>query len=158
MNPCPCGYLGHAEKGCRCQAASIEHYRARISGPLLDRIDALIEVPSLTLSMFDQNLAPERSAPVKQRVADARGFRRERLLARPAVSAHPLENHSLLTTEARRLLRQALVKDSLSGRGYVRIISLARTIADLDNVLPVAPEHVAEALALRLDHRRIGFS
>jgi magnesium chelatase family protein len=157
MNPCPCGYLGHVEKGCRCPAISIEHYRARISGPLLDRVDVLIEVPSLTLAVFEQRTVPERSAAVRERVWRAREFRQERLRVRPEVSAHPLEDRSQLTTEARRLLRQALVRDSLSGRGYVRVIGLARTIADLDNVLPVGAEHIAEALALRLDHRRIGF-
>jgi magnesium chelatase family protein len=67
-----------------------------------------------------------------------------------------LEDRGLLTAEARRLLRQALVSDGLSGRGYVRVINLARTIADLDNVLPVEAHHLAEALALRLDQRRAG--
>ena len=157
MNPCPCGYLGHGEKSCRCQAMSVEHYRSRISGPLLDRVDVLIEVASLTLSMFDQRTAPERSEAVRQRVEQSREFRAERLRAKPCVSTHALEDRSLLTAEARRLLRQALVKDALSGRAYVRIISLARTIADLDTVVPVGPEHVAEALSLRLDQRRVGF-
>jgi magnesium chelatase family protein len=157
MNPCPCGYLGHAEKVCRCPAIGVERYRARISGPLVDRIDALIEVPPLTLSALDQAAGAECSAKVRERVVAAWAFRRERLQKQWEPSGHALEDRSLLTTDARSLLRQALVRDSLSGRAYVRIISLARTIADLDNLLPVGPEHVAEALALRLDHRRIGF-
>ncbi len=69
-----------------------------------------------------------------------------------------LEERTHVTREARALLRQALVREGLSGRAYVRIISLARTIADLDNVIPVGAEHLAEALALRLDHRRVGFA
>jgi len=108
--------------------------------------------------MFDQSAPPETSAVVRRRVADAREFRKERLKRHLDASMEPLEDRSLLTGEARRVLRQALVRDSLSGRAYVRIISLARTIADLDNAVPVGYEHLAEALSLRLDHRRGGFS
>ena len=87
----------------------------------------------------------------------AQAFRSERLkMQMPATAGVALEDRSLLTAEARRLVRQALVRDNLSGRGYMRVIDLARTIADLDNVLPVGAEHVAEALALRLDQRRVG--
>ncbi len=164
MNPCPCGYLGHLDKACRCQAIAVERYRARISGPLLDRVDVLIEVPALTLTALEEPARAERSAIVRQRVAAAREFRRERLQRSPETPGLPegkaawsLEDRSLLTADARRLLRQALVRESLSGRAYVRIISLARTIADLDGDLPVTADHLAEALALRLDHRRIGF-
>ena len=164
MNPCPCGYLGHLDKACRCQAIAVERYRARISGPLLDRIDVLIEVPALTLTALEEPARAERSATVRQRVAAAREFRRERL-QRSAETPGPaqdglapgLEDRSLLTADARRLLRNALVRESMSGRAYVRVINLARTIADLDGDLPVTADHLAEALALRLDHRRVGF-
>lgn len=158
MNPCPCGYLGHPEKACRCPAVNIERYRARISGPLLDRIDALIEVPPLTLSALDARASGESSAVIRERVAAAHAFRREREMQEGGVAHRALEERSHLTQEARALLRQALVREGLSGRAYVRIISLARTIADLDNVLPVRAEHLAEALVLRLDHRRVGFA
>jgi magnesium chelatase family protein len=158
MNPCPCGYFGHTEKACRCPAASIERYRARISGPLLDRIDALIEVPPLTLSALDQAAEVETTRIVRDRVAAAWAFRRERLGRQTEPAVHALEKRSLLTEEARGLLRQALVREGLSGRAYTRIMGLARTIADLDNLLPVGPDHVAEALALRLDQRRVGFT
>jgi magnesium chelatase family protein len=153
------------DKACRCQAIAVERYRARISGPLLDRIDALIEVPALTLGALEESGTAEPSAVVRERVAAARDFRRQR----PQRSVEPvaglpearlgaaLEDRGLLTADARRLLRQALVKDSLSGRAYVRIIGLARTIADLDGTLLVDSDHLAEALALRLDHRRVGF-
>jgi magnesium chelatase family protein len=157
MNPCPCGYLGHMEKACRCPAIAIERYRARLSGPFLDRIDALIEVPPLTLSALDEGNGGEPSASVRARVAAAQIFRQERAAGGDA-APQAIEERNHLTREARALLRQALVREGLSGRAYVRIIGLARTIADLDNVLPVGSEHVAEALALRLDHRRIGFS
>lgn len=155
MNPCPCGYLGHPEKACRCGAASIERYRARVSGPLLDRIDILIEVPPLTLSALDQAVEGERSSAVRERVAAARAFRAERSAQAGSGAERSLEQRGLMTPEARRLLREALVRDGLSGRGYVRVIDLARTIADLDQIERVGPQHVAEALALRLDQRRV---
>ncbi|MFH0915556.1 MAG: ATP-binding protein, partial [bacterium] len=155
---CPCGYLGHGEKACRCPALNIERYRARISGPLLDRLDALIDVPPLTLAFLDTEAGGESSAVIRERVAAARAFRRQRSMQGGGAVPQVLEERSHLTREARALLRQALVREGLSGRAYVRIISLARTIADLDNVLPVAVEHLAEALALRLDHRREGFA
>ncbi len=156
MNPCPCGYLGHTEKACRCSAGAVARYRARISGPLLDRIDALIEVPPLTLSALDRAAESEPSASVRERVTAARLFRHERLKSQTVSERHALEKCNSLTRDARDLLRQALVRDGLSGRGYARIVNLARTIADLDSVIPVGPEHVAEALALRLDQRRVG--
>lgn len=157
MNPCPCGYLGHADKPCRCSAAGIERYRSRISGPLLDRVDALIEVPSLTLGALEQAHEVESTRVVRERVIAAWEFRRQRLERQVDLTGEALERRSFLTAEARALLRRALVAESLSGRAYVRIVNLARTIADLDQLLPVGPEHVAEALALRLDHRRVGF-
>ena len=158
MNPCPCGYLGHAEKTCRCPAAAIERYRARLSGPFLDRIDALIEVPPLTIAALESGAGGESSAVVQARVAAALAFREQRSRGKQTASPGSVEVRDHLTGEARALLRQALLRDSLSGRAYVRVISLARTIADLDNVVPVGAEHVAEALALRLDHRRVQFA
>ncbi len=156
MNPCCCGFLGHPEKSCRCGAASVERYRARISGPLLDRIDVLIEVPPLTLLALDRAKGSESSSVVRSRVLAAREFRAERLAGEGMAEDCSLEQRGRLTPEARRLLREALVRDGLSGRGYVRVIDLARTIADLDQTTRVGVEHIAEALALRLDQRRVG--
>jgi magnesium chelatase family protein len=164
MNPCPCGYLGHSDKPCRCPAGTVEHYRSRISGPLLDRIDALVEVPALTLSALEEQRRGESSAAVRQRVASAAAFRSERTLRSGTVvggrshqAGDDLELQSLLDGDARRLVRLALVRECLSGRAYVRTISLARTIADLDGSVRVKADHLAEALALRLDYRRAGF-
>jgi magnesium chelatase family protein len=158
MNPCPCGYLGHPTKPCRCPAAAIERYRARVSGPLLDRLDALIEVPPLTLAALDDRSALEPSSVVQARVAAARDFRlsREERWRNKDDHCRP-EGRQRLSADGRSLLRQALVRDALSGRGYMRVIALARTIADLDQVEEVSAEHVAEALSLRLDHRRLAF-
>jgi magnesium chelatase family protein len=112
----------------------------------------------LTLSALDAQASGESSAVIRERVAAAHVFRRQREMRQRVAVSRALEDRSHLTREARALLRQALVREGLSGRAYVRIISLARTIADLDNVLPVRADHLAEALALRLDHRRVGFA
>ncbi len=158
MNPCPCGYLGHPAKPCRCPAAAIERYRARVSGPLLDRVDALIEVPPLTLTALDDRSSLESSVVVRARVTAAREFRRAREERATRNGQRPGETRDRFSPEARSLLRQALVRDALSGRAYVRVASLARTIADLDCLEDVGADHLAEALSLRLDHRRLAFA
>ncbi len=163
MNPCPCGYLGHPSKPCRCSGAAVERYRARVSGPLLDRLDALIEVPPLTLTALDDRSMLEPSSAVRARVVSAQEFRRAleggKGAAGSARCAGPggAATGRGLSREARSLLREALVRDGLSGRAYVRVMGLARTIADLDQVEEVSTEHLAEALSLRLDHRRVAF-
>ena len=165
MNPCPCGYLGHPDKPCRCPAGAIERYRSRISGPLLDRIDVLVEIPPLSVSMLLPGRPEEDSAAIRERVIAARAFRVTRLARSSpgensggrAATPRLLEEQSRMGKQAKGLLREALLKHGLGGRGYVRTINLSRTIADLDNQVEVNADHVAEALALRLDCRRIGF-
>ncbi|HLA82801.1 MAG TPA: ATP-binding protein, partial [Thermoleophilia bacterium] len=173
MNPCPCGYLGHPEKNCRCLAVALDHYRSRISGPLLDRLEVLVEVPPLSMDSLEAGRRGEPSEVIRARVVAARAFCDARLqrdhernggpagMGRVAWDLERGRPHSLelrggtLTPDARSLLRHALVKEGLSGRAYTRIIDLARTIADLDNLEEVGVEHVAEALSLRLDYRRL---
>jgi magnesium chelatase family protein len=156
MNPCPCGYLGHLQRVCVCSAAGLHRYRARVSGPLLDRVDALIEVPPLSLAELEAAGRGETSATVAARVAAARSFasHREDAVARRAEVT--LEERSGLSPGASCLVRQALTCECLGGRGYARVVRLARTIADLDGEETVSEEHVAEGLALRLDQRRLG--
>ncbi len=165
MNPCPCGNFGHPGKTCRCPGAAVARYRARVSGPLLDRLDALIEVPPLTLTALDDRSALEPSAVVRTRVTAAREFRqaREQRLSEARAGAEPGAGPAggrgfPIAPRGTLLLRQALVREALSGRAYVRVVCLARTIADLDQAEEVAAEHVAEALAMRLDHRRLAFA
>ncbi len=152
MNPCPCGFLGHPVRPCRCSTTAIERYRSRVSGPLLDRVDALIEVPPLTLASLDDTSGLEPSAAVRARVAQAREFRLQRSTGKET------ERACAPSREAQSLLREALVRDGLSGRGYARVMDLARTIADLDQAAQVSAEHLAEALSLRLDQRRLLFA
>lgn len=158
MNPCPCGYLGHPQKACRCTAAAVSRYLARISGPLLDRVDVLMEVPPLAVSQLDQAGRSESSAAVRERVTAARQFGQARTHGETVPAGRSFEDRCRLTPDARRLLRRAFVQDGLSGRAFARIAGVARTIADLDQMDAVGADHVAEALAFRLDYRRIGFS
>lgn len=117
----------------------------------------MIDVPSLSLSSLDSAALAESSSRVRERVVAARAFRQERL-QRQRLSSDSAEDRNSLSAEARRLVRQALVREGLSGRAYMRIIGLARTIADLDGASLVGADHLAEALSLRLDHRRVAFS
>ncbi|MCX8032949.1 MAG: YifB family Mg chelatase-like AAA ATPase [Thermoleophilia bacterium] len=168
MNPCPCGFLGHPHKACRCSASAAERYRSRLSGPLLDRIDLMVEIPPLSLAALETGTRGENSFVVRERVVAAWNHRRERLAAEnrrlgvgpgEASRRSPLEPDldREFAADAKSFLKQALVRDSLSGRAYVRTLRLARTIADLDQAFGVTLEHVAEALALRLDDRRLFF-
>ena len=157
MNPCPCGYLGHPQKACRCTAATLARYRSRISGPLLDRVDVLIEVPPLAVTQLDQAASSDPSAAVRERVAAAREYAWARTHGETGPLGQSFEDRCRLDSDARRMLRRAFVQDGLSGRAFARIAGLARTIADLDQVDAVGADHLAEALAFRLDYRRIGF-
>jgi magnesium chelatase family protein len=161
--------LGHPEKNCRCSAASLERYRDRISGPLLDRIDVLIDVPPLREDGLGDRVPIETSQAIRRRVLAARAFREERRM-RPGGGGvgvgrgdedspqSVLEREGPLSLEARALLRQALRCEGLSGRGFVRVVGVARTIADLDAHLTIEVEHLAEALSLRLDSGRLGMA
>ncbi len=165
MNPCPCGYLGHPKQACRCTASQVQAYRSKVSGPLLDRIDAVIEVPPVTIGEISDVEEVESSAVVRERVMAALAFRSERreaeapsscsktVLQHEPPSRGLLGDFPWLTSAARDLLRSAMASGALSGRGYVKTVAVARTIADLDQEWEVAPAHVAEALSLRLDRR-----
>ncbi len=163
MNPCPCGFQGHPDRECRCTAEQLLRYSAQLSGPLLDRIDVFVEVEPLTREDLDEDPEPpEESAAVQARVAAAHAYREERMRggaggldpeARPGVrsAGHPLrlETESRLDRDARRLVREALARGFLGGRGFVRTLAVARTLADLDGAAQVGGQHVAEALTLR---------
>jgi magnesium chelatase family protein len=157
MNPCPCGYAGDPSGRCRCTADQIARYRARISGPLLDRIDLSVEVPRVPLLELTsaRRHYDEDSASVRQRVLAAR---RHALLraGRPnaEISTSELERDCALGSAERNWLQQALQRLQLSARAYHRVLRVARTIADLDGAAAcVGREHLAEALQLRrFDH------
>ena len=154
MNPCPCGYLGHGSGKCRCTPDQIARYRARISGPLLDRIDLQIEVPALPADALalplDRCTDGERSVIVRERVIAAARRQRARQ-GTPNAWLPPGDVERLCAPDAHgaALLKSAFARLSLSARAYHRILKVARTIADLAQADAVAAAHVAEAIGYR---------
>lgn len=158
MNPCPCGYLGDKNGRCQCSHEQVRRYRARISGPLLDRIDMHIEVPTVP---FDElKTAPDRSedlsAQARERVQTARDYQLARCgKANHAMGIREIENSCQLSTESAQLLEQASQQLGLSARVYHRILKVARTIADLAGVDEITTQHISEAISYRRLDRRI---
>jgi magnesium chelatase family protein len=161
MNPCPCGYFGDATHVCRCAEVDIERYRARVSGPLLDRIDIHLEVPSVPYRDLVAAAAEESSEAVRERVERARLRQRERFRDRPGLhanahmTARDLRRYCSLSEPVERLLRDAVARLGLSARAYHRVVKIARTIADLAGTEDLSTDHVSEAIQYRsLDRRK----
>lgn len=152
MNPCPCGYAGDPDGRCRCTPDAIARYRGRISGPLLDRIDILSDVPRIPLNELDAQRGEydEASAGVRARVIAARSLAMQRA-GKPnaALAIRELERDCVLGDGERALLARAMEKLSLSARAYHRVLRVARTIADLAGSECIAREHLAEAVQYR---------
>ena len=152
MNPCPCGYLGHPSGRCRCTPDQIARYRGRISGPLLDRIDLQIEVPSLPADALPARAGhnTETSATVRARVAAAAARQRARQ-GKPNAQLQPREIERICKPDAdgEALLKSAFARLSLSARAYHRILKVARTIADLASLEALSAMHIAEAIGYR---------
>ena len=162
MNPCPCGWLGETADQCRCTPPIIDRYRARVSGPLLDRIDLHVEVPRVAVaSLAEDAPGSEPSATVRARVVAARARQRARLgPLRADVNAHipgrEVRRLCRIDTPGRRLLEAASDRLGLSARAYTRILRVARTIADLSGEDQITTSHLAEAIQYRsLDRVRI---
>ncbi len=156
MNPCPCGRFGLAGSLCRCSTLDLERHRARISGPLADRIDLSVHVPPVDLRLLGLAPPSEGSAVVRERVAMARARQALRYVRLRAVTLNAqvagrwLDAHSVVDGRARELLSTAATRLALSARGYHRALKVARTIADLDGDDGVLAHHVAEALQFRV--------
>ena len=152
MNPCPCGYLGHPSGKCCCTPEQIARYRARISGPLLDRIDLQIEVPALPADALPARgrESAESSATIRARVKVAAQRQRERQ-GKPNGDLLPkeVEHYCVPDAQGEALLKSAFARLSLSARAYHRILKVARTIADLAGSDSLAAGHVAEAIGYR---------
>ncbi len=154
MNPCPCGYLGHYAGRCRCSPEQVARYRNRISGPLLDRIDLQIEVPSVPEQDLSNRQAGEASAQIRARVSRARDVQLGRQGKPNAqLGVKEIEQHCAPDAEGEKLARSALTRLGLSARAYHRVLKVARTIADLAGVSQIAAQHVAEAIQYRRLHK-----
>ena len=156
MNPCRCGYFGHPTRKCTCRRADIKEYLQRISGPLLDRIDIQIEVPPLSFEELSDERQSETSADIRARVTNARRRAVNRYAAsgdtvfsNAALTSHQIRKYCTLEPAAQTLLKNAFERLGLSGRGYDRILRVARTVADLDDSDMIKAKHIAEAIQLR---------
>ncbi|MGH7568201.1 MAG: YifB family Mg chelatase-like AAA ATPase [Gemmatimonadales bacterium] len=160
MNPCPCGYFGDPQHNCSCGPLGVQRYLARVSGPLLDRIDLHLEVPAVKYRALADPGGGEPSAAVRERVDQARVVQRQRFAQRPGVYANAhmaprdIRTHCRVTDGADALLRTAITRLGLSARAYHRILKIARTIADLDGAADLQPKHVSEAIQYRSLDRR----
>ena len=150
MNPCPCGFLGHANGKCRCTPDQVARYRGKISGPLLDRIDLQIEVPAVPEAELTGAASGESSALIRARVAAA-AERQQARQGKPNSQLGPKEIDLYCAPEAAadKLLRQAISRLDLSARAYHRILKVARTIADLAASAGITAAHAAEAVQYR---------
>lgn len=155
MNPCPCGHLGDSQKACVCNEFQIERYRARLSGPLLDRIDMQIEVPRLSSDEL-LNTAPsgESSDEIRQRVVKARKIQAERyknygIFTNSELTPNLVKKFCQVDEDSKTMLKTAIAKFGLSGRAYDRILKLSRTIADLDGSEQIQSRHIAQCLQYR---------
>lgn len=162
MNPCKCGFLGDAKRHCTCTPNQISQYRAKISGPLLDRIDIQVEVGSVEYDDLSSTEKGEPSAKIKERVNNARQIQRERyegykIYSNSQLSAGMLSEFCRIDDEANNILKMAFERMGLSARAHSRILKVARTIADLAGEPDIKAEHIAEAIQYRnLDRKYFG--
>ena len=155
MNPCPCGFLGDREKQCSCTETQIQRYRSKLSGPLLDRIDLIIEVPRLTTEeLINTKTEAEPSSRIRERVVKARKIQTKRyendgILTNSELTAEMIKKYCILDEKSQQILKLAAQKYQLSGRKYNRVLKIARTIADLNSSENITAEHLTQALQYR---------
>lgn len=155
MNPCPCGYYGDPHRQCACTPQTVQRYLARVSGPLLDRIDLHVEVPAVRYRELSEERVGEPSAAVRERVCRARERQRARFGGREGLYANAhmrprdLREFCRVGEGGDALLRRAIVRLGFSARAYHRVLKVARTIADLEGAEQIGTGHVSEAIQYR---------
>jgi len=150
MNPCPCGHCGDRGGRCRCTPERIARYRARVSGPLADRIDIKLEVPQPRESELVAPVSGEPSDLIKARVERARRAQLERQSKPNALlGTREIDRYCATDRDGDQLLRHALARLLLSARAYHRVLRVARSIADLSQKISISAEHIAEAIQYR---------
>ena len=154
MNPCKCGWYGDPSGRCNCSSWSVENYRSRISGPLLDRIDIIVEVPAVHFEDLRRRAEAEPSADVKKRVDAARSVQRKRFenngsMCNARMGPEEMRRYCALSDDCAALMKQAFDSMGLTARSYDRILKVARTVADLDGSETIQMQHLAEAIQYR---------
>ena len=157
MNPCPCGYYGHPTRKCICQPSAVSRYLAKVSGPMLDRLDLHVEIMPVEFEQLAGEEQAESSAAIRKRVNRARQLQYDRLQAmgveHPVCNARlsPRQTQQLcsLTEPARQLLKSVFDRMGMSARGYDRILKIARTIADLEQSETIDTAHISQAIQYR---------
>lgn len=160
--PCPCGYYTDPNKECTCTTMAIQKYMAKISGPLLDRIDLHIEVPAVKYKELASKESGEKSERIRYRVIQARDLQNDRfknrkgLYANADMQAKEIREFCKIDSAGEELLKMAITKLGLSARAYDRILKVGRTIADLAGSADIKPEHIGEAIQYRSLDRNLG--
>lgn len=154
MNPCPCGYFGHPKHRCTCTPQAVTRYLARVSGPLLDRLDLHIEVPPVEFDELSSDEKAESSAEIRARVNAAREIQNHRfrgtdITCNARITPDTLHDFCPMSDRSLNLLKTAFDRLGLSARAYDRVLKVCRTIADLDGCEAIEPRHVAEAVQYR---------
>ena len=154
MNPCKCGYFGSTTRRCTCTPQEIRRYLSKISGPLLDRIDIQVEMPSLSFEELAQRPNGESSAAIRERIRKARAFSAERnkesgITNNAQMNSAQIRKYCNVSPEGKKILKAAFEKLGLSARGYDRILRVARTVADIDASEQITDFHIAQAVSMR---------
>jgi magnesium chelatase family protein len=160
MNPCPCGHLGHPKRECTCSFLQVQRYRSKISGPLMDRIDIHLEVPSVPYKDLSSVQEGAGSREIAERVCRAREIQTNRFKKKGPHSNGSMNNRAIkkfceIDAESSTLLEKAMERFGLSARAHARILKIARTIADLEESPDIGSPHVAEAIQYRSLDRKV---